>query len=205
MTGFQVALLCAVTAFVLGALPFAVWLARTVAHSDVRLVGDGNPGTGNAFKAGGWRVGVPTLVLEVGKAGAPVGVANLTLGMSGWALVPVALAPIVGHAFSPFLRFKGGKAIAATFGSWAGLTGYLGPLVLALSMGVLYALQTVDSWTVLGGMLLFGLFLFVAGAPLAILVVWLVNLALVAYKQRAELSLSFCPRGWLRLRSRRAR
>jgi glycerol-3-phosphate acyltransferase PlsY len=170
----------------------------------VRATGDGNPGAGNAFKAGGWRVGVPVLILEVGKAGIPVGVARLTLGVSGWALVPVALAPIVGHAFSPFLKFKGGKAIAATFGSWAALTGYLGPLALAVSMGVFFALQTVDSYTVLGGMLLFGLLLLVTGAPLALLAFWLLNAALLTYTQRAELSLTLSPRGWLRLRNRRA-
>jgi acyl phosphate:glycerol-3-phosphate acyltransferase len=200
----QLALLCALAAFVSGALPFAVWLTRVIAHSDVRTVGDGNPGAGNAFQAGGWHVGVPALVLEVGKAGLPVGVARLTLGLSGWALVAVAFAPIAGHAFSPFLKFRGGKAIAATFGSWAGLTGYAGPLALALSMGVFYALQTVNSWTVLGGMLLFGLFLLVSGAPLALLAVWLLNLALLTYTQRSELTLASSPRGWLRARSRRA-
>jgi hypothetical protein len=70
VTESQLALLCALAAFVSGAIPFAVWLTRVIAHSDVRAVGDGNPGAGNAFRAGGWRVGVPALVLEVGKAGA---------------------------------------------------------------------------------------------------------------------------------------
>jgi glycerol-3-phosphate acyltransferase PlsY len=204
MARSQLALLFTVVAFMSGAIPFALWLTRVIARSDVRAVGDGNPGAGNAFKAGGWRAGVPALVLDVGKAAVPVGVARLTLGLSGWALVPIAFAPVVGHAFSPFLKFRGGKAIAATFGSWAGLTGYVGPLALALSMGVFYALQTVNSWTVLGGMLLFGLILFVAGAPLALLAVWLLNLALLAYTQRGELRMTSSPRSWLQPRSRRA-
>ena len=195
----------AVATWVAGSFPFAVWLGRILFSVDVRSVGDGNPGTANAFKAGGWRAGAPALVLEVGKAGVPVGVAKLTLGLSLWALVPVAVAPLVGHAFSPFLRLKGGKAIAATFGSWAGLTGYLGPLALALSMGVLYALQVLDAWTVVGGMLLFGVFLLVTGAPLALLAVWAFNLGLLTYTHRAQFSLTFSPRAWLQPRGRRAR
>ncbi len=199
MTQFQLALLVTAGAFASGSLPFAVWLGRLIGHTDPRTVGDGNPGTGNAFIAGGWRTGVPVLVLELGKAGAPVGVANLALGLNRWALVPVAMAPIFGHAFSPFLQFKGGKAIAASFGSWAGLTGFLGPLALALCMGALYAVQAVSALTVLGGFLLFGAFLVVIGAPATFLVVWLFNLAVVSWMQRREYSWRFAPRGWLRL------
>jgi acyl phosphate:glycerol-3-phosphate acyltransferase len=203
MSESRLVLVCTILAFVLGAIPFAVWLTRVIAHSDARGVGDGNPGTGNAFKAGGWRAGVPVLVMEVGKAGVPVGIAKMTFGLGGWALVPVAVAPILGHAFTPFLGLKGGKAIATTFGSWAGLTGYLGPLALALSMGVFYAFQTENSLTVLGGLALFGVILLFTGAPLALLAVWLLNLAIVAYMQRAELSLTFSPRHWLQSAFRR--
>ena len=60
-------------------------------------------------------------------------------------------------------------------------------------MGVSYALQTVDSYTVLGGMLLFGLLLLVTGAPLALLAFWLLNAALLTYTQRAELCLTLSP------------
>jgi glycerol-3-phosphate acyltransferase PlsY len=198
-------LVCAALAFLLGALPFAVWLGQALGGSDVRAVGDGNPGTANAFKAGGWRAGVPSLVLEVGKAGVPVGVANLVLGLSPWALVPVALAPILGHVFSPFLGFKGGKAIATTFGTWAGLTGFTGPLALALCMAFWYALQTVDAWTVAGGLLFFGVFLVVTGAPLALVVVWFLNFGILIWTHRSELSLAFSPRGWLRFGGRLSR
>lgn len=192
-------------AFGAGSLPLAVWLTRVISGADARAFGDGNPGTANAFKAGGWRVGVPALILEVGKAAVPVGAARLVLGMSGWALVPVAVAPIAGHAFSPFLGFRGGKAIAPTFGSWLGLTGFLGPGALGLGMGLCFALQVVDAWTVVGGMLVFGIFLLAIGAPLALLAVWTINLVIVVFKHRSQLSLSFRPRGWLRLPSGRSR
>jgi glycerol-3-phosphate acyltransferase PlsY len=188
-----------VAAFLLGSLPFAVWLGRLVARSDVRSVGDGNPGTANAFKVGGWKTGVPTLFLEVGKAGLPVSLATASFGPHRWALAPVALAPIFGHAFSPFLRMRGGKAIAASFGSWIALTGFLYPLVLGLAMGVCFAVQSVHAWAVLGGTLLFGVFLLVVGSPAVVLFVWAINSGLLAWTHRKELSLEFVPRSWLPL------
>jgi glycerol-3-phosphate acyltransferase PlsY len=205
MAETQLVLLATAVAFFLGSLPFAVWLGRLLARCDVRAVGDGNPGTANAFKAGGWKMGVPTLVLEVGKAGVPVGLANLTLGLSTWALVPVAVAPILGHAFSPFLRFRGGKAIAATFGSWIGLTGFLGPLALGLAIGLCFAVQVVDAWSVAGGLLLFGILLLFVGAPVALLAFWAINAAVLIWTHRSEFVWTFDPRGWLQVRRPRSR
>ena len=56
-------LLWILLAFLLGSLPFAVWLGR-LAGVDPRTVGDGNPGTFNVWKLAGWQVGVPVLVLD---------------------------------------------------------------------------------------------------------------------------------------------
>jgi len=197
VTAFWLTTFATVGAFLLGSLPFAVWLGKLLASADVRSVGDGNPGTANAFKAGGLRVGVPTLVLEVGKAGIPVWASGAALGLKSWALLPVAAAPLLGHAFSPFLKFRGGKAIAATFGSWLGLTGIVYPLVLGLAMGACFAVQSVHAWAVIGGVLLFGVFLAASGGSVAHLVLWSANLTLLVWTHRRELSPSFRPRGWL--------
>ena len=195
----QLVIVLSAVTFLLGSIPFAVWLGRLLSHRDVREVGDGNPGTANAFRAAGWRTGVPVLVLEIGKAGVPVGLANWVFGVGPWGLVPVALAPVLGHAFSPFLRFRGGKAIAPTFGSWAGLTGVLGPAALALSLGACYAIQKVDAWAVVGGLVVFGVVLLVVGAPFALLPIWLFQLALLSWKHRGEFSGGFSPRAWVPL------
>lgn len=184
-------------AFLLGSLPFAVWLGKSLGRCDVREVGDGNPGTANAFKAAGWKTGVPVLVLELGKACIPVGLAHWVFGLGGWALLPVGLAPVFGHAFSPFLRMRGGKALAATYGSWIGLTGWLFPLALGVCMGLWYAVQKGDAWAVVGGMAFFGVFLLVAGAPLALLAVWLFNFGVVAWKQRGEFVGTLALRSWI--------
>ncbi len=205
MTTFWLTTFATVGAFLLGSLPFAVWLGKLLASADVRAVGDGNPGTANAFKAGGLKAGVPSLILEVGKAGVPVWASGAVLGLKTWTLLPVAAAPLLGHAFSPFLKFRGGKAIAVTFGSWLGLTGVFYPLALGLAMGTCFAVQSVHAWAVIGGVLLFGIFLAVSGGSAAYLVLWSANLILLLWTHRRELSLGLRPRAWVPLQRNKDR
>lgn len=141
--------LWALLAFFCGSLPFSVWLPRLVGGQDARQFGDGNPGSTNAFKAGGAGVGLAALILDVSKAAAPVGLAYFQLGIRGWPMVLIATAPVLGHAFSPFLRFRGGKALAPAFGAWIGLT--LWQLSLpALALVLLWrAVLDVDGWAVM--------------------------------------------------------
>jgi len=182
----------------LGSLPFSYWLGRLALRRDIRNYGDGNPGAANAWRAGTWRVGVPAVLLDYLKGVLPVSLACYRFGVAGWALLPVALAPVLGHAFSPFLRWRGGKAVAATFGIWTGLTLWEGPTVLGLSVAFFRSLQTVDSWTVMLGMaaVLCWLVLCRAGPPL--LAVWCGNMAILAWKHRAELRRPPQWRPWLR-------
>ncbi len=108
--GFEI-LLWTALGFLSGSLPFSVWLGKLLTRSDIRRYGDGNPGATNAWRAGGWQIGVPALLLDFLKRALPVGLARFWAGVDGWGLIPIALAPVLGHAFSPFLRFRGGKAI----------------------------------------------------------------------------------------------
>ena len=149
------ALLWTVVGFLLGAMPFSYWLGRLILHTDIRNYGDGNPGAVNAWRAGGWRVGLPAMLLDYLKAAIPTGMAHLVFLVSGWGLLPVALAPVLGHAFSPFLGFRGGKALATTFGVWTGLTLWEGPTLLGACLGLFYLLQKEDAWATILGMLAF--------------------------------------------------
>ena len=180
-------LIWAFIGFVSGAIPFSVLLARRFAQQDIRRVGDGNPGAANAWRAGGWRVGVLALVLDFLKGALPVGLARFLVGVDGWALVPVGLAPVVGHAFSPFLRGRGGKAIATTFGIWCGLTLYEAPSVLGVCMILSYFAQTVDAWGAVLAMLGLGVYLLARQAGAVLLVIWSGNLAILVWKHRRAL------------------
>lgn len=189
--------LWALIGFLSGSLPFSVWIGHLVARADIRRYGDRNPGAANAWRAGGWKAGVPALLLDFLKGAVPVGLARYGAGIGGWPLVPVALAPILGHAFSPFLRFRGGKAIAATFGVWTGLTLWAGPTTLGLAVALAIAVNTADAWSVAFGMGALLGYLILSHSPPAFFAVWVGNVALVLWKHRLDLRTRPRLRPWL--------
>lgn len=119
-----------ILAYLSGALPWSVWLGKLFFHVDPRRQADGNPGAANAFRAGGWRLGASVLLLDFFKAFLPVLIARWGLQLPGDQLFWVALMPMLGHAFSVFLGFRGGRALVTLFGVWSGLTLYELPLVM---------------------------------------------------------------------------
>jgi glycerol-3-phosphate acyltransferase PlsY len=156
--------------FFLGSIPFSLLIGKFVARRDIRTVGDGNPGGANAIKAGGLKAGIPAILLDMAKGFLPVYLAQ-GVGLTAWNLVPVAISPVLGHAFSPFLRFRGGKALAATGGVWVALIGpsafpIYGALALPFTL-----LQTEDAWSACVGMLALLGYAFLAGDP------WLLTFA----------------------------
>jgi len=183
-----VALTMTLVGFAAGSLPLSLWLGRLALGVDIRDFGpDRNPGAGNVWRAGGPALGIAAAVLDIAKAAAPIAVARFALGISGWALLPVALAPILGHDFSPLLGFRGGKGVAATFGAWLALGGPLAMLGLAVCFGLFYALRFPDAWTDVAGVTLFGLGLVVAGAATVLVAVAVASLGLLTWTNRAEL------------------
>ena len=182
-------------AFGCGALPFAVW----VGGRRVRAVGDGNPGAANAWRAGGWRPGVAVLLLDFFKGALPVAAAHFGAHLAGWPLALVAVLPVAGHAFSPFLGGRGGKGLTVTFGIWAGLTLAQAPIILGLFMVVTYSVLRADAWAALLAMLGLGAHLLLAGAAPWLLGVWAANTLLLAWTHRASL------RAWPTLRPGPAR
>lgn len=141
-----------IAAFLCGSIPFSFWLGKLFLKVDVRQVGDGNPGAANVFKAGGKVVGILSLLLDVTKAALPVGLAYHNLAIRGVPMFFIAVAPILGHVFSPFLGFKGGKGLASALGVWIGLTIWKASLagVIGTLLGI--ALTTVPGWAVLLGL-----------------------------------------------------
>jgi glycerol-3-phosphate acyltransferase PlsY len=144
-------LLLAAGAFWLGACPFSVWTGRLILGRDVRNYGDHNPGAANAFRAGGLKAGCLALALDVAKGIPFVLLARSFSGLSEIATAGVALAAILGHAFSPLLAFRGGKAIAVTYGVLLALAE---PEILVLFAGFMFAAFLCidnDAWVVMPG------------------------------------------------------
>lgn len=175
-------------AYLCGSLPFSVWMGRLFLGTEIREFGDGNPGGTNVIRAGSRPLGLAVIFLDGLKGLIPVLAAQEIEGLQSWELAPVALAAVAGHAFSIFLRFEGGKAIAITFGIWAGLTGWSTLIVLGALLLIAYFSITVDGWAVI--CTLFGLLVFIAvtGSTGPYLCVWLGNGLIVAWKHRLDLA-----------------
>jgi len=108
--------LLAVAAFGLAAIPFSVLVGRWFLGREITDYGDGNPGAVNVFRAGGQKLGYLAVFLDVAKGVPFVFLTYHTFDLSELSVVIVAICAVLGHAFSPFLRWQGGKALAVTFG-----------------------------------------------------------------------------------------
>ncbi len=133
-------------AYLLGSIPTGYLLVRTFRHQDIRSIGSGNIGATNVLRTGGKGLGAATFLLDVLKGCAAVW---LGAAMAG-ALAPAmpqrdaealgALSAVLGHMFTPWLKFRGGKGVATGFGvflvaaPWAALAAIaLFAVILALS------------------------------------------------------------------------
>jgi glycerol-3-phosphate acyltransferase PlsY len=181
------AVLWTVIGFFSGSLMFSAWLARWALRTDLHDIGDGNPGATNVMKAGGKAWGALALLLDMIKGVLPVALPLYYGGLSGWEIVPVALAPVLGHAFSPWMRFNGGKAMAVTGGVWIALTLGEGILLGALVLIIWFSVVRVSGWAVaLTFATMFVYFLMTRGSPM-LGVIMILNAAIVLYKYRADL------------------
>ena len=188
--------------FISGSVPWALLIGKALGGKDIRSVGDGNPGAANLWKLDGWAPGMLSVVLEVSKSLVPVYLANRYVGelsgpMSAGGLALLALAPVIGHGWSPFLRFNGGKALAASWGSWIAITGGIAVPAACIFLGFMHGLQRNHAITVtfcLVGFLV--LFLPLLMEPY-IIFFWVGNLVVIAYKHRFEYSKGFLLRSWV--------
>ena len=138
-------------AFISGAVPFSMIIARWALNKDVTQYGDGNPGAVNVFRAGGQKAGALALVLDIGKGVPFVLLSHTVLTLPDVSVVFIALCAVLGHAFSPFLHWRGGKAIAVTFGVMIGLPNYEVLLAFIAFTLIGFFIIEVDAWKIIFG------------------------------------------------------
>jgi acyl phosphate:glycerol-3-phosphate acyltransferase len=130
-------LLCAlmtVLGYLLGAIPFGIVVSKAMGLPDPRTVGSKNVGFTNVLRVSGKKAGVLTLLGDLGKGWLVGWVAMHWLTIESFIMI-VAFAPILGHLFSPFLGFKGGKGVATAMGVVLGLSPSIGLLMLLIWLG----------------------------------------------------------------------
>lgn len=165
-----------------GALPWSVWLSRLFCGADPRSQADGNPGAANVFRIGGWRLGVIVLLLDFFKAFIPVFIGRWGLQLSDSQMFWLALMPTVGHAFSIFLRMRGGRAIVTLFGVWCGITLYALPMVMGGTAIVVTLLIKNGQLRALAVPLSVIAYALLTGAPLWMLALGVAQLAILVSK-----------------------
>ena len=136
-----------VVAYLLGGIPWALVIGQRFYGLDVREHGSGNLGATNVLRALGLRAAIATFLLDAAKGSLAVGFAvwlvpRVSFGDSAhtWAMFAATMAAILGHSYSPYIRFRGGKGVATA----AGAVFVITPVVLLLAL-VVFALVVVLS------------------------------------------------------------
>jgi glycerol-3-phosphate acyltransferase PlsY len=123
-----------VLAYLMGSVPFAVIVSRTMGLADPRSYGSGNPGATNVLRSGNKKAAVLTLIGDALKGWLAVYLAQRfadAWGVGDFGLAAVALAVFVGHLYPVFLRFAGGKGVATAAGVLIAIDPILGLAVVA--------------------------------------------------------------------------
>jgi acyl phosphate:glycerol-3-phosphate acyltransferase len=126
--------LMTVLGYLLGAIPFGIVVSKAIGLPDPRTVGSKNVGFTNVLRVSGKTAGILTLLGDMGKGWMLSWAAMQWLTVE-WFIMVVALSPILGHLFSPFLGFKGGKGVATALGAVLGLSPSIGLLLLLIWLG----------------------------------------------------------------------
>lgn len=105
-----------ILSYLCGAIPFGYIIAKIFKHVDIRTVGSKNPGATNVYRTISKPLGVLTLLLDMLKGFVPVYFVSIINPSSYLIVLSVALVTILGHVFTVFLNFKGGKGVATGCG-----------------------------------------------------------------------------------------
>lgn len=152
----------AVAAYLLGGVPFGVIVGRQWKGIDIRQFGSGNIGFANVLRTLGWGPALVVFLCDTGKGYLPVLAAKqMTAGAAHPAVwvVLVGVLALAGHVFSPFLRFRGGRAVLTSLGVLVGIS----PWVALAGLVVGATLILVTRYVSVGSM---------AGAVLAAALAW---------------------------------
>ena len=152
--------------YLVGAIPTSYLVSRLVAGIDLREHGSGNLGATNLYRVLGWKYAVPVALFDIAKGAVPVLCFAPLVSDSKLFALACGVAAIVGHVFSVFVRFQGGKGVATAAGVMLGLT----PAALGIAALVWVVLVALTGYVSLGSI--------AAAAVLPLAVYWLERPAL---------------------------
>jgi glycerol-3-phosphate acyltransferase PlsY len=132
-------------AYVIGSTPTSFWVGRFIFGVDLRAVGSGNLGATNTFRILGWKAALPVALVDVLKGWFPVWFFPQHDYTSTWAwTLAYAGAAILGHVFSFWVKFKGGKGMATSAGALIGLAPWGVLVALVVWLVVVFSSRMVS-------------------------------------------------------------
>ena len=137
-----------VAAYFIGGIPWGVVVARLAGGPDPRSLGSGRTGGANVLRAVGPRLALTSGLLDMLKGVTVVLLARL-LGAGPWVEVAAATAAIVGHTFSPYLGFKGGRGVSVGWGALLAIA----PIVAIVIVPVYLVVLLVTGYSSLGSLI----------------------------------------------------
>ncbi len=117
----MISTLIIILSFLLGSIPTGYIIGKTIAGLDIRKIGSGNIGATNVFRVLNKKMGVFVLIIDILKGIGPCLIANIFISQFEFVLV-CAIAAVVGHNWTPWLLFKGGKGVATSLGAVLGIS-----------------------------------------------------------------------------------
>jgi glycerol-3-phosphate acyltransferase PlsY len=135
--------------YLMGAVPSGLLVARLVRRIDVRQYGSGNTGMTNVLRTLGVWPALAVLVLDVGKGVLAVVLAKI-IDQSPSLEVAAALSVLIGHNWSVFLRFSGGKGSATGIGSFCTISPLAGLIMMAVGLPFIAVFKYVSLGSIIG-------------------------------------------------------
>ena len=195
-------ILVAVIGYLLGAIPFALIISKRMAGVDISKRGSGNIGGTNVLRVLGFKAGAIVMALDLVKAIAPVMLAKFIIGESvlpiggfafnwQWGQVMAALMVMVGHNWSVYIKFRGGKGVAAYYGAWFAIwpvAALFGGLILIVTVLLSRYMSLGSILSSLGVLCLFMVLTVAFGFPPVYLIYSLIAAALIVYQHRSNIN-----------------
>jgi len=198
MPELLITILLTIISYLIGGIPAAYLGGRLRGGIDIREYGNGNVGTVNAVRTLGMRAGMLVLAADAAKGALVVGIGRIA-GISDYTLFAMAIAVTVGHNWSPYIGFKGGKGVAVIFGISLAMAPVISVMVGPLVFAVYYATRSWV-WAFGAGIIAINALLIWSGAERLDIVLCLVLSVLVVAthfaREYRELRLAFRDRNW---------
>ena len=148
--------------YLIGAVPTSYLAGRIFKGIDLRKHGSGNLGATNLYRTLGWKYAIPVGLFDIAKGAVPVVLVAPQVAASQRVAVALGLAAVIGHVYSVFVRFRGGKGVATAAGVMLGLA----PLAIAALIVVWAVIVFGTGYVSLGS---------IVAASLLPLAVWVLN------------------------------